>query len=51
LIFSFDKKGRGPGELLDATSLYVNDQDQIFVFDRMNSKRGMKFLRMIFQEI
>lgn len=40
MIFSFAKKGRGPGELLDATSLYVNDQDQIFVFDRMNSKRG-----------
>jgi len=38
LIFSFAKKGRGPGELLDATSLSVNDQDQIFVFDRANSK-------------
>jgi len=42
LIFSFAKKGRGPGELLDATSLYVNDQDQIFVFDRMNSKKEQK---------
>lgn len=38
LIFSFAKKGRGPGELLDATSLSVNDQDQIFIFDRMNGK-------------
>jgi len=38
LILSFAKKGRGPGELLDATNLSVNDQDQIFVYDRMNSK-------------
>jgi len=38
LIFSFAKKGQGPGEILDATSLYVNDQDQVFIFDRMNSK-------------
>jgi len=38
LIFSFAKKGRGPGELLDVISLSVNDQDQNFVFDRMNGK-------------
>ncbi len=38
LDFSFAKKGRGPGELLDVTNLSVNDQDQIFIFDRMNSK-------------
>lgn len=38
LIFSFAKKGRGPGEILDATNLSVDGQDQIFIFDRMNSK-------------